>query len=148
MVLWKVSQSAFGWKYFTSFKQNEGHLPFFVHLLSERSWLVSLSFSSFSFFFGITQHENFSSFHSFLTSPYLPSILEAERTSGSTRMTSVSQHVSQPKPKAKENTKTRNEAPYDKVWVGKLRQNTTRRTARIRHEHFNVRREVLLWGFL
>ena len=47
-------------------------------------------------------------------------------------MTSVSQQVSQPKPEHtvvyKEKSQIRNEAPYAQVWMGKLRQNTTRRT--------------------
>jgi len=64
-------------------------------------------------------------------------------------MTSISQHVSQPKPKDKEKSKARNEALYAEVLVAKLRQNTTRRRALMEHEHFNVRRaELLLWAFL
>jgi len=47
----------------------------------------------------------------------------------------------------KEKSKTRNEAPYAEVWIGKLLQNRTCLTAFMGREHFNVQREVLLWGF-
>jgi len=43
---------------------------------------------------------------------------------------------------------TRNEVPYAEVRKGKLRQNTTRRTALMGRELFNVQREVFLWGFV
>jgi len=62
-------------------------------------------------------------------------------------MTSVSQHVAETIG-YKEKSKTRNEAPYAEVRIGKLRQNTTCHTALMEREHFNVQREILLWGFV
>jgi len=32
--------------------------------------------------------------------------------------------------------------------MGKIRQNTTRRTALRGREHYNLRREILMWGFV
>jgi len=48
----------------------------------------------------------------------------------------------------KEKSTTRNEALYAEVWMGKLRQNTPRRTALMGREQFNVQIGGLLWGFV
>jgi len=59
-------------------------------------------------------------------------------------MASVSEHVAKTN---KEKSKTRYEAPIAAEWIGKLRQNTTPYST-YGAEHFNVQREVLLWGFV
>jgi len=48
----------------------------------------------------------------------------------------------------REKSKNRNEASYAEEWIGKLRQNTTNRTALRKRKHFNVRREAQWWSFI
>jgi len=89
-------------------------------------------------------------FYSIFTSPSQPSVLDVERTSIALNADDVAnRYHSRNQRIYKEKFKTRNEVPYAEVWIGKLRQNTTRRKAPWNaREHCKVRREVLLWGFV
>jgi len=88
-------------------------------------------------------------YNSFFTSP--PSFLGAERTSSAKRgwRPSLTGYTAETVGYThSEKTKTRNWALGAELWIGKLRQNTTRRTVLRGRKHFNVRKEVLLWGFV
>jgi len=96
-------------------------------------------------------HHSFVIFYLFFTSPYLPPLLEVEITSialNARWRPLANRHHSKNHRIHKKKSETKGEAPYAEVWIGKLHQSTTRRAALRRRDYFDVRREVLLWGFV